>query len=136
MHTRKEKKSRYSFAAKAFAAVMAFLFLVFSSGLAVNVHYCAGRITSVKLAASHSCACGKSADTCCKDKTQLYKIDNSYTKSASAGSPAGYFKSMALVYNTLPVPAVSLARAVVFSSCAPPGGTEVPLYVSVCSYRI
>lgn len=62
---------------KAAAISLLFLFLFTNSGIAVNVHWCRGKITSVKFFENdkHGCKCGKKAMKrgCCKDKSVILK---------------------------------------------------------------
>ena len=62
---------------KATAILLLFLFLFTNSGMAVNVHYCKGKITSIKFFDDdeHGCKCGKKPmkRNCCKDKTVVFK---------------------------------------------------------------
>ena len=62
---------------KAAAISLLFLFLFTNSGIAVNVHWCRGKITSVKFFENdkYGCKCGKKAMKrgCCKDKSVILK---------------------------------------------------------------
>ena len=62
---------------KATAILLLFLFLFTNSGMAVNVHWCKGKITSIKFFEDdeHGCKCGKKPmkRNCCKDKTVVFK---------------------------------------------------------------
>jgi hypothetical protein len=53
--------------------------LCFNTGLAVSLHYCGGKVSSISIGAkSKKCACGKKkmAKSCCKDKTATLSIDD------------------------------------------------------------
>ncbi len=59
-----------------------FFYLLSTSGVAVNVHYCAGKISSVSLAfeSKKNCGCDskKTNRNCCKDKKHFYKVEDSH----------------------------------------------------------
>lgn len=61
-----------------------FLFLVANSGMAVTVHYCGGKISSLRFGFSdaHPCKCRKKAmkPGCCKDKTTILKANDELAK--------------------------------------------------------
>src|ERR1044072_4312735 len=68
---------------KVFALFIAVLYLAVSSGLAVEIHHCMGKIADFSLKTSHSdkCAsCGmlKGTNKCCKDELKFIKIQDSY----------------------------------------------------------
>lgn len=69
---------------KAAALFFLFLFLFSNSGMAVSVHYCRGKITSIKFLGGdeHSCKCGKKAmkRSCCKDKAVVFKANTEPAK--------------------------------------------------------
>ena len=69
---------------KAAAILFLFLFLFTNSGMAVNVHWCGGKIASVDFFSDgkHHCPCGKKMRTggCCKDKTVTLKANHELAK--------------------------------------------------------
>jgi hypothetical protein len=75
---------------KKFAAlILAVLYFTASSGVVLNVHYCMGRVSSVKVdnfAAEALCKCGKkvSKSTCCTSEFKVVKINGEYKATASA----------------------------------------------------
>lgn len=56
------------------------LFLISNSGVAINVHWCGGKLSSIDFFADgeHKCKCGKKAmkPNCCKDKTSQLKAND------------------------------------------------------------
>jgi hypothetical protein len=65
--------------------LVTFLYLLASTGVAINVHYCGGKISSVKIGytTKDGCSCGKKAKkrSCCADKTALLHIKDVQHKS-------------------------------------------------------
>lgn len=60
------------------------MFLLGNSGIAVTVHYCGGKITSIDFIpdSKYKCKCGKKAmkPGCCKEKTSVFKVNNEMAK--------------------------------------------------------
>jgi hypothetical protein len=61
----------------------ALVYLLFTSGLAVNVHYCMGEVDSVRISANPGKICGncgmhtEESEGCCHDDVHFYKVDDS-----------------------------------------------------------
>ena len=66
------------------AIIFLLSFLIANSGIAVNVHYCGGKLSSINFFSSniHLCKCGKKAmkKNCCKDKTAFLKMKDDLVK--------------------------------------------------------
>lgn len=69
---------------KVTAIFLLLLFLITNSGVAVNVHWCGGKLSSIDFFANgeHKCKCGKKAmkPNCCKDKTSHLKANDELSK--------------------------------------------------------
>lgn len=66
---------------KVLIVLLAFVYLGVSSGIAMNVHYCMGKIASVELfQQSDKCGnCGmKKSDGCCKDEFKIVKLSDTH----------------------------------------------------------
>lgn len=66
---------------KIFIAILAFIYLGVSSGVAMDIHYCMGKISSVDLMhSSDKCSkCGmKTKGGCCKDEFKIVKLSDSH----------------------------------------------------------
>lgn len=78
-----------------------FLFLISHSGVAVTIHWCGGKISSVGLFSQvkPGCKCGKKPmkPGCCKDKTTVLKVKSnlSNTSKITLKQPIQEEKSMA-----------------------------------------
>jgi hypothetical protein len=59
-------------------------FLMANTGMAVTVHYCGGKLSSINFFPldGHYCKCGKKAmkKDCCKDKTTFLKMKDDLVK--------------------------------------------------------
>jgi hypothetical protein len=54
------------------------IYLLASVGVAVNVHYCGGKVAFVKLYTGANCPCGDAMDEdgCCHDETVLFQLED------------------------------------------------------------
>ena len=62
-------------------ATLAIIYLGVSSGFAMTIHYCMGKVSSVELLTNKDkCGkCGMKTGTgCCKDELKVYKIDDAH----------------------------------------------------------
>lgn len=60
-------------------AILAIIYLAITSGVVVNIHYCMGKMSSVKFQAwaPNKCACGKKMESkkgCCKTELKVVKV--------------------------------------------------------------
>lgn len=119
-----------------------FIHLLFSIGVAISTHYCAGKITSVKLSllAEHKCPCGKKPmkKDCCKEEAKTFKIKNEQQKAYQftlkifqAFTSQPLFSNDCKSYNPQPL---TLNRYLCFGH--PPDNTKSPLYIQHRVFRI
>jgi hypothetical protein len=72
-------------AKKILILIVAMLYLTVSSGLAMNIHYCMGKISSVTFGhekdhndgTCNKCGMSKTENHCCSDETQFIKLTDS-----------------------------------------------------------
>ena len=66
-------------------SIVAVLYITISSGMVFSVHYCMGKISSVKidLLANNLCSCGskKESKGCCKTEHKFIKIEDNHQAS-------------------------------------------------------
>jgi len=68
---------------KAFVLFLALTYLAMVSGLILNVHYCMGKLASVKIGHPEDVRCpdcGMENTGCCKDQVVVMKVDDSHSK--------------------------------------------------------
>ncbi|MBS1538350.1 MAG: hypothetical protein JST20_11460 [Bacteroidetes bacterium] len=69
---------------KIFSIVLLLLFLITNSGMAVNMHWCGGKLSSIRISASskHTCKCGKKSmkRNCCKNISTTFTAKNDIAK--------------------------------------------------------
>jgi len=62
-------------------AILAIIYMGVSSGFAMTIHYCMGKISSVELL-THTDKCGKcgmkTGSGCCKDDFKIFKINDAH----------------------------------------------------------
>ncbi len=63
--------------------LLAVIYLAVSSGLAINTHYCMGKIASASIYHNENEKCGKcgmksGTDGCCKDELKIMKLNDSH----------------------------------------------------------
>lgn len=68
---------------KVFTIIITFLYLAVTSGLALEIHYCMGKVADISLLPSsvERCAkCGmkKGANECCRDELKLVKLQDAH----------------------------------------------------------
>ncbi len=67
------------------AILLLFLFVITNSGMAISIHWCGGKLSSVDFfsCSKNKCACGKKAmkPGCCKDKKVQFKVKDDLVKS-------------------------------------------------------
>lgn len=68
---------------KIYIGILALVYMAVSSGIALEMHYCMGKIAGMELYGSSSDTCGKCGMTekdtgCCHDEFQFYKLSDSH----------------------------------------------------------
>jgi hypothetical protein len=62
---------------KFLALILAIIYITVSTGFIVNVHYCMGKVSSIKLEqTAKKCCCKKQHKNCCKTEQKLVKLNN------------------------------------------------------------
>lgn len=60
---------------KIFAFFLVVIYFIVSTGFVVNVHYCMGKLSSIKIEQpAKKCCCKKPHKNCCKTEQQLVKL--------------------------------------------------------------
>ena len=83
---------------KALIIFLTFIYLFVASGVAFNVHYCGGKISSISLLKKENDdCCGKKRmkkKNCCKEKTSVLKINDTQYSSISLKTPTNTIKTI------------------------------------------
>jgi len=81
--------------------VMAMLLFVFTLGLNINIHYCAGKMVNVALSSAQQPCCNDGEVNCCNIVTERFDIDNYNLPSQINFQPEEITKnSLAVLENT------------------------------------
>ena len=116
------------------AILLVFVFMISQSGMAVTVHTCRGKISSIKLFSTnkHGCCCGKKPMKagCCKDKTTILKLKNDLVKV----SPIAFKQSLPdkIIIAFFQKRNFSLKTRTVFTNSfykPPPFSPKAPIYI-------
>jgi hypothetical protein len=124
---------------KVVVAILALLYLAASSGIAMTVHYCMGKVSSVDLY-SNSEECGKcgmkKANGCCEDKFKIIKLDDTHKLISSS---INIFVPSAIVNNQKYFFSSDLnytAFRPVLNNHSPPGHPHLSLCILNSVFRI
>ena len=94
---------------KFLAFIVAIIYLTVSTGFIVNVHYCMGKVSSVKLEKpAKQCCCKKKHKNCCKTEQKIVKL-NSNTKFSDVLNES----KIAFVHDDI------IKHIIYFNSCKP-----------------
>lgn len=127
---------------KCIVFIVALLYIIVSSGIVVNVHYCMGRLTSVEYGRDIHTKCGKcgmasKSKGCCHTESKLIKIEDEHQlvkvnlplTSFSAEMPTAFFS----LGNAL-TPNASVGFNPFYY--VPPDSRLNHVYLSNCVFRI
>ena len=90
---------------KIIVAILAFLYLGISSGIAMEIHYCMGKKAGVELYGSDNDKCGKCGmkekkTGCCNDEHKFYKLNDSHK---NVSNDLSFETPIAFISNPLPL---------------------------------
>ncbi len=93
--------------------LLAPIYLATTSGVAVYMHYCMGKVDSVNLFKSDRCTkCGmKTTKNCCTDELKVIKLKDSHQAKSDKLTLASPFTVLNSTYKSLPDPAYPDMRA-------------------------
>lgn len=126
---------------KIYIGILALVYMAVSSGIALEMHYCMGKMAGMELYGSSGDTCGKCGMTekdtgCCHDEFQFYKLSDSH-KTVSNNIDFAASSKLLLSYNRVPdwqLP-VSAAR-VAETNHPPPGYTAPSACIMNCVFRL
>jgi hypothetical protein len=122
------------------AFILAIVYLAFSSGVVLSIHYCKGKVTTVKLQNFEKqlckCGSGKKVMHCCKNELKVLKIadDHQLTKAA-----LGFASVAELPLQHFEISSFIIAEQTQYFALnihAPPLLSESGVYLENCVFRI
>lgn len=123
---------------KVFIAILALVYLTVSSGVALTVHYCMGKVASVDLLhGSDKCGrCGmKTKGGCCKDEFKIVKLSDSHkliTNEIHLFTPVAIAENAKNIFD----PGIPTGYHNVFNNHSPPISAGTSLNILHCVFRI
>ncbi|MDQ6756405.1 MAG: hypothetical protein M3004_05675 [Bacteroidota bacterium] len=126
---------------KILLAILAIVYLGVSSGIAMNIHYCMGKISSVDVyhKAHDKCDnCGMKSSNCgcCKDEVKIFKLKDTHKL---IYNDIKIFASVAIIENHKNIFDSVLPSAEIISSYnnhSPPASQGISLYILNNVFRI
>lgn len=127
---------------KILVAILAFLYLGVSSGIAMEIHYCMGSKAGVEFYGGHSEKCGKcgmkeSKAGCCNDEHKFYKLEDLHKK---ASNEVSFDAPVVIISNNRPVFEFLLteqaADAKINNHSPPPLDNTPSICIINCVFRI
>lgn len=125
-----------------FAILFAVLYTTLTSGFAVNVHYCMGKLASVELqeaSADHCGKCGKSVKgmDCCKDEFKFCKVTETHQAAKALQQDFSPTTDMQLPVRILPATALLTVGTMTGSRPHdPPDIPSSPIFLRNCTFLI
>jgi hypothetical protein len=127
---------------KFLATILAIIYFTASTGAAVNIHYCMGKLQSMDFGrlAGKKKVCSKcgmaNKKGCCEDKHQVVKLDKKYTVPVTVFSATKFISLPTKFYSIEPLPIRTNEILDYSSSNSPPGKGNLPLFIRNCVFRI
>jgi hypothetical protein len=125
---------------KLFTTILAFVYITVASGVAVNIHYCMGKISGVDYTYSNSDKCGKcgmeNKKGCCHSDFKIIKIaDDQQLAKANINFSHAPVLLNSFVIN-LSQPLQGIEKILAFQYHSPPGHKGSAVYLYNCVFRI
>ncbi|RFS24802.1 hypothetical protein DVR12_06300 [Chitinophaga silvatica] len=124
-----------------FAILLASLYITLTGGVAVNVHYCMGKLAAVDLQSKPVDLCNKCKKPakgmdCCKDEVKFCKLTSSHQAAKVAQQVFSAPIDLQLPVKILPVPSIQSLVALSDAQHAPPDIGASSLIIRNCTFRI
>ena len=122
-------------------AILAVIYIAISSGVVVNIHYCMGKMSSVKLQAwtPSSCGCGKKMESkkgCCKTELKVVKIEDAQKATYADLAIQAPVTPLVTELNLLQTPFYNTQSVVFPQEHSPPVNLGQETYLRNCVFRI
>ncbi|WP_160711874.1 HYC_CC_PP family protein [Chitinophaga solisilvae] len=125
-----------------FAILFAVMYTLLTSGFTVNVHYCMGKLASVKLHSAPEDMCGKcgkpvKGKECCKNEIKFCKVTETHQAAKAIQQSFTVVADMQLPVITLSTPALSAQKILVGGyPHDPPEPLNTPIFLRNCTFLI
>ncbi|NCI50663.1 hypothetical protein GWC95_12065 [Sediminibacterium roseum] len=121
--------------------LLALIYLALSSGVVMNIHYCMGKISSVKLQTwtPGSCVCGKKAKSksgCCKTELKVVKMQDAQKIAQADHSLQLAVAVLSTNSNLLQAPFYNASSTIIPGEHSPPLRSRQDTYLQNCVFRV
>ncbi len=120
-------------------AIIAILYFTISTGVIVNIHYCMGKVSSVKMnvLAQNLCGCGKKENKgCCKTEHKLVKLADNHKAEVVNFTLQAPVDIQSSVYNLINTPLLNQNDNQTFNNHSPPLLSKQNTYLRNCVFLI
>ena len=129
---------------KIFITVLAVFYLVVTSGVIMNIHYCMGNVSSVSFnhEKDHSdgscskCGMDKTENHCCKDEVKTVKLSDTHQASSFSFELADLSSLQPIRFVFLNEAEQGVTAFPIFNYSSPPPRTFNKVYLDVNTFRI
>jgi hypothetical protein len=123
--------------------LIAIIYLAFSSGVVMSIHYCMGKLSSVSFdpIAGSTCICGMPKDdsnkkTCCKTEYKVVKMEDSHKAAYASLLVQTPVSILPVTLNLLQQPTLVNAESIPTYIHGPPLLSQQDTYLRNCVFRI
>jgi hypothetical protein len=119
--------------------ILAILYFTMTSGIVLNIHYCRGKISSVKVdvLAKDLCACKKKKDKgCCKTDNKLVKLEDTHKAAVTQFIVEAPVAIVTSSYNIQNTSFVDLKNDLAYNNHSPPDILSADKCILHCVFRI
>ncbi|NIG53470.1 hypothetical protein [Chitinophaga sp. Cy-1792] len=127
---------------KFFAILFAAVYITLTSGVALNLHYCMGKLASVDLQSDVAEICNKCKKPaknmdCCQDLFKFCKVTESHHAAPAIQQDFSIAAALQLPVKVLPEPAVmAITERQEIRPHGPPDIRKVPIFLQNCTFLI
>jgi hypothetical protein len=125
---------------KAAVAILALLYIVTTSGVVVNVHYCMGAVSSVTYGHNEDERCGKcgmkAKSGCCHSELKVVKLDDVHQQTIKAKETTEFIAALPVVYFEVAAATYSSRNNSGISYHSPPDPRGSFVYLHTSIFRI
>ena len=122
-------------------AILAILYLAVSSGLAINIHYCMGKVASAGFYHKENGQCGKCGmksgnEGCCKDEFKMVKLNDLHQLFNNDISISAPIVLLNICHNNFDSDLTAVQLSSQVHNNSPPDSDNPSLYILHCVFRI
>jgi hypothetical protein len=125
---------------KLFLAILTFIYMGVSSGIAMDVHYCMGKVLKVDLYAKDNGKCDKckinEKKSCCGEKHKFYKLSNAHQNVNNNLSFSPVLTAIVIPYHLYSMQYVAAISCKAVANNSPPIYAGPSACILNCTFRI